>query len=175
MKKNKTVLNLRKNKKLKIDTNNNINMISDNNRKKHKLSCKNNKSSGCITPGSFNPLINYKYNDKNNKPRNSSHFYKNKDHFYHMNPTVLHTYKPLIKRNSNINNLAQKEKRKSGKKLFGLKNVESKEECTGRNTFKNRFIYLNNILMNFRGNNKKIYEYNAPVISHKNYKGINMI
>ena len=135
MKKSKTVLNLRKSKKLEIDTSNNINILCDKKRKKHSLSCINNKSSGCITPDSFNPLINYKYKENKAKTKNVPKFYKNKDHFYHMNPTVINTYKPLIKRNININ--TQKEERKSGKKIFGFKNIESKEEFNSRNTFRN--------------------------------------
>jgi len=175
MKKSKTVLNLRKSKKLEIDTNNYMNIICDKKRKKHKLSCINNKSSGCITPDSFNPLINYKYKENKTKTKNVPKFYKNKDHFYHMNPTVLTTYKPLLKRNFNINE--QKPKRKSGKKIFGLKNIESKEECYSRNTFRNRIELCkttNNFWVNKRNNRKIIYEYEAPVISYKNFKGINI-
>ena len=160
---------------MEIDTNNNINIICDKKRKKHNLSCINNKSSGCITPDSFNPLINYKYKENKTKIKNVPQIYKNKDHFYHMNPTVLNTYRPLIKLNFKIN--IQKEKRKSGKKLFGLKNVESKEDCNGRNTYRNRIKYLCNTTNNFLVNNKnnrKIYEYDDPVISYKNYKRINI-
>ena len=173
LKKSKTVLNIRKSKKLEIDTSNNINIICDIKREKHNLSCINNKSSGCITPDSFNPLINYKH--KENKIKTKNVPLKNKDHFYHMNPTVINTYKPLIKRNININ--TQKEKRKSGKKIFGFKNIESKEECNSRNTFRNRIELCNttnNFWVNNKNNRKIIYEYEAPVISYKNYKGINI-
>ena len=173
LKKSKTVLNIRKSKKLEIDTSNNINIICDIKRKKHNLSCINNKSSGCITPDSFNPLTNHKH--KENKIKTKNVPLKNKDHFYHMNPTVINTYKPLIKRNININ--TQKEKRKSGKKIFGFKNIESKEECNSRNTFRNRIELCNttnNFWVNNKNNRKIIYEYEAPVISYKNYKGINI-
>lgn len=62
LKKSKSVIFLRKNKKLEINTNNDILITRNTN---HNLSKINNKSSNCITPGSFNPFINYKLKEKN--------------------------------------------------------------------------------------------------------------
>ena len=173
MKKSKTLLCIRKKRKLEIDINNNINNICEKKHKRHNLSCINNKSSGCITPESFNPLINYKLKQEKKIKKNENRFDKNKDHFHHMNPTEIFTYKPMIKRIFNINSILQKEKKK-GKKLFCLKNVESKGVWNSRNTFNNnnKIKYMSNTTNNFCVNNKKIYEYEAPVISCKNYKEI---
>jgi len=161
---------LRKNKKLEIETSNNNNLLSRN--KKHGLSFINNKSSNCITPGSFNPWINYKIDDKkykNTKIRND----KNKDHFFHMNPTEIYQYKPILKRVFNLSTFSGNQKvKKSGKKIFGLKNAESTEENNNRNKLKYRQRYIINNTNNFFNKNNKIYEYDAPVISYRNVKKI---
>ena len=164
------MLCLRKNKKLEINTN--FDIINNNNRKnKHSLSKINNKSSNCITPGSFNPLINYKIEDKNYRVNKTFRNEKNKDHFYHMNPMEIFKYKPLIKRVFNSNSFSGNENsKKTGKKLFNLKNVESKENLNNINLYKKRYKYLSNTTNNFCMNNKNIYEYEAPAISCKDYK-----
>ena len=156
---------------MEIDTKNN-DLLSRN--KKHNLSFINNKSSNCITPGSFNPWINYKIDDKkylNTKIRNE----KNKDHFFHMNPTEIFIYKPMLKRLFNHSITSRNQKNKAtGKKIFGLKNIESKEDNNNnRNKFKYRQRYLiNNNTNNFFNEKNKIYEYEAPVISYKDVKKI---
>ena len=159
---------------MELDINNNINNICEKKHKRHNLSYINNKSSGCITPESFNPLINYKSKQEKKIKKNENHFDKNKDHFHHMNPTEIFTYRPLIKRIYNANSILKKEKKKTGKKLFCLKNVESKGVWNSRNCCKNKdkIKYMCNTMNNFCGNNKKIYEYEEPVISCKNYKEI---
>lgn len=168
IKKSKTVICLRKNRKLKIDTNNDI-IINRN--KKHNLSYINNKSSNCITPGSFNPLINYKIEEKKHKKSIETNYYKNKDHFFHMNPTEIYKYKPQLKRVFNSLSFSRNEKtKKTGKKLFSLKNVESKEDFYSINTFTNRIKYLNNRTNTFFTKNLKVYEYEEPVISNKDVK-----
>ena len=82
MKRSKTILCIRKNKKLEIDVNNNYPSRNI----KHNLSNINNKSSNCITPGSFNPWINYKIKENKETKIKSK---RNKDHFFHMNPTEI--------------------------------------------------------------------------------------
>ena len=166
MKRSKTILCIRKNKKLEIDTKNN-NFHSRN--IKHNLSNINNKSSNCITPGSFNPWINYK--SKENKEINIRN-QKNKDHFYHMNPTEIHKYKPMLKRTYNYFGSTRKEK-VTGIKSLGLKNVESKEEYDIHNITKKRFKCLTNTPHIFFAKNLKIYEYEPPVISYKDLRKIN--
>ena len=109
---------------------------------------------------------------------------KNNDHFNNMNPTELYTYKPLTKRtkinysfsqinlpgNQKNNNDIMTERKKSGKKLFLLKNVESKED-NNRNYRRNKFIYVyktkNDI---FAGNIKKIIELDGDIISYEDMK-----
>ena len=154
---------------MEIDTNNN-NLLARN--KKHSLSFINNKSSNCITPGTFNPWINYKIDDKkylNTKIRNE----KNRDHFFHMNPTEIYKYKPILKRVFTPSTFSKNQKiKKIGKKFFGLKNAESKEENNNRNKIKYRQRYLINDTNNFFNKNNKIYEYDAPVISYRDFKKI---
>jgi hypothetical protein len=155
-----------------LEINPNLDIFNNNNKKnKHILSKINNKSSNCITPGSFNPLINYKIKEKKISKNKTFRNDKNKDHFYHMNPIEIFTYKPLIKRVFNSKSFSQNKKiKKSGKKLFNLKNVESRENLKNINTSKKRCKYLSNTTNNFCMNNKNIYEYEAPVISCKDYK-----
>ena len=165
IKRNKTVICLRKNRNLEIDTNNGIPVKGN---KKNKLSLINNKSSNCITPGSFNPLINYKVKEKKYRNINGFRYYKNQDHFFHMNPTEIYIYKPQLKRTFNGLSFSRNEKvKKTGKKLFCLKNVESKDGINDRNSYKKNFKYLSNTINNNFAKNLKIYEYDAPAISYK--------
>ena len=90
-------LNIHKNKSSNnylINNEEKNNIYTTRNKKKHNLSIKYNKSSNCVTPSSFNPLINYeiKENKIGNKKMNLLN--KNNDHFNNMNPTELYTYKP---------------------------------------------------------------------------------
>ena len=165
LKKSKSVIFLRKNKKLEINTNNDILITRNTN---HNLSKINNKSSNCITPGSFNPFINYKLKEKKHKyiSRNE----KNKDHFFHMNPTEIYTYRPILKRIYNCHSFARDEnKNKTGKKMFNLKNVESKENQWDNNNKckKRRFDYLCNTSNNFCNKNKKMYIFDGPTITSR--------
>ena len=161
---------LRKNKKLEIDTKNNYTLPQRN--KRLNLYLLNNKSSNCITPGSFNPWINYKLEEK--KYKNGIRNEKNKDHFFHMNPTEIYIYRPLLKRVFNSSSFSKKEKnnKKTGKKLFSSKNKESTEQNNNKNKFKYRYRYLNINTNNFFNNKPKIYEYDAPIIT---YKDVNKI
>lgn len=161
------MLCLRKNKKLEINTN--FDSVNNNHKKnKHSLSKINNKSSNCITPDSFNPLINYKIDEKNKSKNKTFRNDKNKDHFYHMNPIEIFKYKPLIKRVFNSKSFSKNEKvKKTGKKLFCLKNVESKDGINDRNSYKKNFKYLSNTINNNFAKILKIYEYDAPAISYK--------
>ena len=99
LKRNKTSLCFNVGKYKKISRNKNIlkdekesNTISKKGIK-NKLWNLNNKSCSCITPESFNPLINYRVEDKD-KNKSKIKYYRNKDHFFHMNPTEIYQYKP---------------------------------------------------------------------------------
>ena len=149
--------------------------------KTHNLSKINNKSSSCITPGYFNPFINYKTKENKCKNKKKDLFNKNKDHFYHMNPTELFKYKPLLKRNKvNLHSISQIEglpgnlikyninqHKKTGKKLFSLMNLESKD-VKSRNQQRNNIKYLSNTI-NILGkhNASKVFEYEAPAITYR--------
>lgn len=163
--------------------NRNLNLKENN--KTNRLCNINNKSCSCITPGSFNPLINYKIEDKEkNKYKYKIKNYRNKDHFFHMNPTEIYKYKPQLKRTkynysysqivglpgSQKNNGINLKEKKSGKKIFFLKNKESKDD---RSRNQKKFICLNNIsnintIYNKLENKMKTYEYEAPIITYKN-------
>ena len=84
-----------------------------------------------------------------------------------MNPTEIYTYRPLLKRVYNLSYFSKNNKnKKSGKKLFPSKNKESQED--NKNNYKYRSKYLsNNTTHNFLNNKIKIYEFDAPIISHK--------
>ena len=151
------------NKKLEIDVNNNYPSRNI----KHNLSNINNKSSNCITPGSFNPWINYKIKENKETKIKSK---RNKDHFFHMNPTEIHKYKPILKRTYNYLGSTRDEKI-TGKKTFGAKkNVESKEEYDISNITRKRFKCLINTSHIFFVKNLKIYEFDSPAISYKDLK-----
>ncbi len=109
---------------------------------------------------------------------------KNKDHFNHMNPTELYTFKPLTKRtkinysfsqihnlpgNQNKNKTIINERKKSGKKLFSLKNVESKDDKS-RNYKKNKCIYVYKEKTDMFTRNMKIIEYDDDIISYEDIK-----
>ena len=64
----------------------------------HKLSNKNNKSSSCFTPNSFNPLINYRNDENKNNFKKKVNKLCFLDHFQNMIPTQEIKYKPLVKR-----------------------------------------------------------------------------
>ena len=163
MKRSKTILCIRKNKKLEIDVNNNYPSRNI----KHNLSNIHNKSSNCITPGSFNPWINYKIKENKETKIKSK---RNKDHFFHMNPTEIHKYKPILKRTYNYLGSTRDEKI-TGKKTFGAKkNVESKEEYDISNITRKRFKCLINTSHIFFVKNLKIYEFDSPAISYKDLK-----
>ena len=102
----------------------------------HDLSKLNNKSSNCITPGTFNPLINYKLEEKKEKPKIKRNNPKNKDHFYHMTPTQRYIFKPQTKQSmynyhliSQIGTLPGRsridkiELKKTGRKKFIILNI----------------------------------------------------
>lgn len=154
---------------MEIDTNNDI-IIKRN--KKHNLSYINNKSSNCITPGSFNPLINYKFEENKYKKKYPLRNSKNQDHFFNMNPTQTYEYKPQLKRVFNCLTFSRNQK-KSGKKLFCLKNVESKEDGNNFKAFRKRNTYLANITKKFCGKNINVYEYEEPIISYKEMNKMN--
>ena len=145
------------------------------------MSNKNNKSSNCIAPGSFNPLINYKTDEKP-KRKMRRIFYKNQDHFNNMTPTQIYTYRPHIKQSkynhyliSQIDSLpgsrppllAKNLIKKSGKKTFKNMNLfeESKENFIYKNNNKLKKGNISNINNN-RSKFSQVYEFDNPVISH---------
>ena len=95
-----------------------------------------------------------------------------------MNPTVLYKYKPQLKKvKLNYHSFSQisgssvsipkKEITEGGvvmKKLSRFKNQGPKDE---RSRNREKYNYSNNTTSNFLKKNKKIYEYDALVISHK--------
>lgn len=152
-------------------------------KKMHKLSNINNKSSSCISPDYFNPLINYKQEEeKNVKNKIKRNYITNKDNLVNMTPTQIYKYTPHIKqskynyylksqianlpgsRPSRIGKIAFK---KCGKKTFNIKNQgELKEILNGRNRIdpnlkKQAKTYHDS------GKNYKIYEFDNPIISSK--------
>lgn len=180
LKKSKTFSNLNILKNRERNKNN----FSTRRNKLYNLSKINNKSSDCITPHWFNPLINYK--EKNTKKNsNKINNKKNKDHFYHMNIKELFEYKFQIKRKKiNYNFISQIiglpgsknnndifKIKKTGKKQFHFiyKNKESTENKSRNSFYKNKFRYSYNTTNNFMKKiNNRIYEYDEPMISYKN-------
>ena len=139
----------------------------------------NNKSSNCITPGFFNPLINYKTKEKKITNKKGGLINKSKDHFHHMNPIEINEYKPLLKRTKINYNLSQiyslpgntlkhniNGKKKTGKKMFEQNNKESKE-LRSRNQYQNKNNYLFNTTNNFSNQNMKEYVFDDPIISYE--------
>jgi hypothetical protein len=165
------------NKKTIFDANDNKSLSQRN--KKQNLYKINNKSSNCITPGSYNPLINYITKEEKTSNKKYISRNKSKDHFYHMNPTELHKFKPQLKRAKlNIIFLSQilglpgssknaiTERIKTGKKIFNLTNRESKETHS-RNQCRKMVKYLSNTSNTFMNNNRKIIQYDCPIISYR--------
>ena len=145
----------------------------------HNLAKINNKSSNCITPGFFNPLINYKTKEKKITNKKGGLLNKSKDHFHHMNPIEIYEYKPLLKRTKINYNLSQisslpgntlknncNGKKKTGKKTFEQNNKESKE-LRSRNQYQNKNNYLFNTTNTFLNQNMKMYEFDDPIISYE--------
>lgn len=145
-------------------------------KKQNKLSNLNNKSSSCINPEYFNPLINYKNEEKKEKKKIRRNYLTNKDHFINMMPTQIYKYKPHVKPsmyshylNSQIdylpgNNPSYKGKislKRSGKKIFKDKFEESKDNYS-RNNFCNN---NKNYCYNKNGNFTKVYEFDNPAIT----------
>lgn len=96
-----------------------------------------------------------------------------------MNPTELHKFKPQLKRAKlNIIFLSQilglpgssknaiTERIKTGKKIFNLTNRESKETHS-RNQCRKMVKYLSNTSNTFMNNNRKIIQYDCPIISYR--------
>jgi len=146
--------------------------------KTHNLSKINNKSSSCITPGYFNPFINYKTKERISGNKKMDITNKNIDHFYHMNPTEFYKYKPLLKRTKinynssqitslpgNVKKINIKEQKKTGKKLFEINNEESDliSQIRSRNKIKNKFNITNNSMIK----KTKKYEFDAPIVSFR--------
>ena len=158
--------------------------INDEKRKKgkkqHKLSSKNNKSSSVINPEYFNPLINYKNEEKKEKKKIRRNYITNKDHFVNMMPTQFYKYKSHIKPsmynhylNSQIDYLPGSKPpllgkiaiKRSGKKLFKDKLVEESKDNYSRNEYYNKD--MNNYYKK-SDNLTKVYEFDNPIISDKN-------
>ena len=140
----------------------------------HKLSDLNNKSSSCIYPEYFNPLVNYKNEEKKEKKKIRRNYIINKDHFGNMIPTQFYKYTPHSKQSmfnyyliSQIDNLPGSSQtfiykiliKKGGKKTFN-KNIfeESKNNFSSRSKSK----YFNK-----PEKYTKVYEFDNPIISHR--------
>lgn len=136
----------------------------------------NNKSSSCINPDYFNPLINYNNEEKKKKKIIRRNYITNKDHFVNMMPTQLYKYIPHTKQSiynfylkSQIDNLpgstpsplCRNVIKRKGKKTFKNKFEESKDNYDLKN-FKNKtYLYKN------PGKNIKVYEFDNPIITHR--------
>lgn len=146
-------------------------------KKFHKLSNLNNKSSSSINPDHFNPLINYKNDEKNAKNKIKRNYVTNKDHFINMIPTQLYKYTPHTKKSqynyyliSQIDNIPGSCPninrkiivKKTGKKTFSPNLFEeSKEYISRNNRFKNR-----NIGNVYNQKYTQVYEFDNPIISY---------
>lgn len=141
-------------------------------KKIHNLSNIYNKSSTCLNPEYFNPLINYKNEDKKEKSKIRRNYISNKDHFNNMIPTQLYSYTPHTKKSkfnfyqisqidnipgSNYSREVKNPIKKTGKKIF--KKISNQET-------KNVFSRNNNYLNNYPGKFTKVYEFDNPAISH---------
>ena len=172
-KKNNSLLNINAKRTTNLYSENLNDEIFKKGKKLHKFSIFNNKSSSCIYLEYFNPLINYKNEEKKEKKKIKRNF-SNKDHFDNMMPTQFYKYTPHTKQSmfnyyliSQIDNLPGSRQsnickiliKKGGKKTFN------------KNTFKESKI-------NFRRNNNnkyfnkhfectKIYEFDDLIISHR--------
>lgn len=141
----------------------------------HKLSNLNNKSSSCIYPEYYNPLINYKNEEGKEKKKIRRNYITNKDHFNNMMPTQFYKYTPHTKQSmfnyyliSQIDNLpGSKQSRigkssikKGGKKTFNKNTFEESKNIFSRN--------INSKYFNKPGKLTKVYEFDNPIISQKN-------
>jgi hypothetical protein len=147
-------------------------------KKFHKLSNLNNKSSSSINPEYFNPLINYKSEDKICKKQIKRNYVTNKDHFINMIPTQIYKYTPHTKRGkynyysiSQIDNIPGSNPnlnrkinfKKTGKKTFSNNMFEESKGYNGRNNkFQNRM--KRNVLNNRQFS--QVYEFDNPIISY---------
>ena len=147
-------------------------------KKFHKLSNLNNKSSSSINPEYFNPLINYKSEDKIGKKQIKRNYVTNKDHFINMIPTQIYKYTPHTKRGkynyysiSQIDNIPGSNPnlnrkinfKKTGKKTFSNNMFEESKGYNGRNNkFQNRM--KRNVLNNRQFS--QVYEFDNPIISY---------
>ena len=137
----------------------------------HKLSNLNNKSSSCIYLQYFNPLINYKIEEKKERKRIKRNYITNKDHFNNMIPTQCYKYTPHKKQSmfnyyliSQIDNLpGSKQSRvckiaikKGGKKTFNKITFEGSKNNLSRN--------INN---KYFDKPAKIYKFDNPIIYHR--------
>lgn len=135
----------------------------------------NNKSSSCIFSEYFNPLINYKNEKEKKKIRRD--YITNKDHFDNMMPTQFYKYTPHTKKSmfnyyliSQIDNLPGSKQsavckisiKKSGKKTFNKTTFEESKNNLSRN--------INNKYFNTQGKYTKVYEFDNPLISHRDMK-----
>jgi hypothetical protein len=178
------------NSKRTIDTSLSVNLndISNKRRiKRNTLSIFNNKSSSCITPGAFNPLINYQESENNYRKKRKKIFYSNRDHFKNMTPTQISKYRPLVKRpmynhylESQIDFLPGRRPphkpniyiKKTGKKMIKTNIYEESKDIFGNKW--SDFLYnkknKNNNTTNINNNKNKfspIYEFGDPVISSR--------
>ena len=153
----------------------------------HNLSKLNNKSSSCLTPGSFNPLINYKSEDNKGKPKIRRKYITNKDHFNNMTPTQRYVYKPHTKQSmynyyliSQIDNLPGRSRKeiinlkKTGKKTFYNNIIEEDKRKTRikKNNNNNNNTNENNKKNNYKitncsGKISRVYEFDNPIISYR--------
>lgn len=172
------------NTKRTINPSYSINIIDDNQKKgkkPHKLSNINNKSSSCINPEYFNPLINYKNEENKEKKKIRRNYITNKDHFVNMVPTQLYKYVPHTKQSmynfylkSQIDSLPGSTPspigrniiKRKGKKTFKNKYEESKDDYSLNNYQQyNKTNYYKN-----PGKNTKVYEFDNPTISFRDMK-----
>jgi hypothetical protein len=167
-----------------------VNLNEINNKKRierHTLSNLNNKSSNCITPGSFNPLINYEPGkEKISRKKIRRNCYTNQDHFYNMTPTQLYKYRPHVKKakynyhlDSQIDILPGPNKskilmKKTGKKIFKSNLFEESKDNFDKNSnninHKKNYnnIYKNDKITNInRSKFSQVYEFDEPIISHR--------
>ena len=177
--KNKTNYNsfININTKRTINPSFSVNLNEEKNKKEkknHKLSNLNNKSSSCIYREYFNPLINYKNEEKKENKKIRRNYITNKDHFDNMMPTQSYKYTPHTKQSmfnyyliSQIDNLPGSNQsrickisiKKGGKKTFNKITFEESKNNLSRN--------INNKYFKKSGKYTKVYEFDNPIISHR--------
>jgi len=177
-----------------------VNLDDINNKKRikrHTLSNLHNKSSNVITPGTFNPLINYEQGkEKISRKKIKRNCYTNSDHFHNMTPTQLYKYRPHVKPSkynyhliSQIDSLpgpnkAEILKKRTGKRIFKSNLFEESKDDFDKNTNNNNHkknynnVYKNSKITNVNNNRSKfsqVYEFDDPVISYRDIcKKINL-